>query len=148
MHLVHAREQLQVKNDQQLGKNKNLLLLTQSCVPDSLALHIHTFHKDYYPLSSLQYFFGCFSFVFLESYSSASSSEKILTASLYLALTIQGFSMSTISVVSLAKTFSQSFFKYSSHFLFFFSICFLFLAFSYALVLATFLVFCAAQSIW
>ena len=69
----------------------------------------------------------------------------MLTTSLYLAPTIWEFLVLAMSVASLAKTLSWSFFKYSNHFLFSFSsISFLFSASSYALVSAIFLTFCAA----
>ena len=86
--------------------------------------------------ASLQYFFGCFLFAFLEGYSLVLFFKEMLATFLCLAPITWEFS------ASLTKTSFWSFFKYSSLFLLFFSsTCFLFLASFCALILVTFLTF-------
>ena len=98
---------------------------------------------------SLQYLFSCLPFDFLESYSLILFSEEMLVIFFYLASTTWKVSVPFKRVIFLAKTLSQSFFRYSNYFLFSFSFTSLyFLVFFYTLALATFLAFCAAHSIW
>ena len=95
--------------------------------------------------ASLQYLLSCFPLVFLEGCCTTLSSEEMLMTFFHLASTIWGASMSSKRAVSSAKTLSQNYFKYFTHFhLFSSSTSLYFSASSCTLALLTFFAFCIA----
>ena len=97
----------------------------------------------------LQYFSSCFYLVFLGSYHSTLSSEKIVVTSLCFDSITWEASVLPKRAASLANTLFWSYFRYSNCFLLFFSFTSLyFLAFSLILASITFLIFWIALSMW
>ena len=101
------------------GKNKRFLysytVVHQTVLPSTYT----PFTKVNTPIltvTSLQYFFGCFSLAFLKGHHPISSSEEKFIIFLHLDSMTQVVSVLSKRVVFSPKTLSQSCFRYSNHF--------------------------------